>query len=255
MAGSLGYTMIDGSNESICENYLSINITNNNDVLHKYNTLFESYKKMIIPSDSDSIEDIKNKFDISSINFLENVLKIKKEIKKLHEELKFTLDKMGEVYNEINELEKIKQTYIDANKLLDKYLVFSMKRENDTSEKTQRDLIDNIKLKDERINFINSILYDKKIILEENENKKINLIEKIKLLKTIICTNDVTTTISNPVTCFICAENPIECCLNPCGHTFCNSCSARITNQRCYMCRKTIISTTKLFFDNGIIED
>ena len=247
MAGSLGYTMIDGSNESICENYLSINNTNNNDVLHKYNTLFESYKKMIIPSDSDSIEDIKNKFDISSINFLENVLKIKQEIKKLHEELKFTLDKMAEVYKEITELEKIKQTYIDTNKLLDKYLVFT--------EKTQKDLIDNIKLKDERINFINSILYDKKIILEENENKKINLIEKIKLLKTVICTNDITSTNTNPVTCFICAENPIECCLNPCGHTFCKSCSSRITNQKCYMCRKTIISTTKLFFDSGIIED
>ena len=107
---------------------------------------------------------------------------------------------------------------------------------------------------DEKIIAINTLLHDKKIEIEKYEAKKMHLIEEIKLLKAVISTNDVNEQNTNSLKCFICTDNNIECCVNPCGHTFCSSCASKNTTQKCYMCRKTIISTTKLFFDNIVLE-
>jgi hypothetical protein len=255
---SLGFTLLNGATDSACNNFVAItNSTNdddNEDVMHKFNILFESYKNNIIPTDNP--DDSKNVLSSSSINFLENVLQIKSKIKQLHKDQIYILSKISEIDKEIVELENIKQTYIDVNKTLEKYVVSRKFLKTETVEKAKRDVsINEIELKDDKVITIAGILYDKKLTLEEYETKRIKIIEEIALLKTIICTNDVTSNNTNAVaTCFICAQQPIECCLNPCGHTFCNGCSSRISNQKCYMCRKTVISTTKLFFDSGIIE-
>ena len=46
--------------------------------------------------------------------------------------------------------------------------------------------------------------------------------------------------------CSICYENEIEYVLYPCGHTFCGKC---ISENECYICRKTNVQKVKLFFN------
>jgi len=252
MSMSLGYTLLDGSNvvTSDTDKFFTIDNTSNDDVMLKYNILFLSYKSKIICSDT---YDNEKNLQLSSINFLENVLKIKKRIKTLHKEYNCILDQISDIDKQIDELDKIRQNYIEINLSLDKYLV----QYNCIKTETKTDIVINeTKIIDDKISTISNILRDNKIILEGYETNKIKLIEEIKLLNNIICTNDVTTKNGNPsFTCFICQDKTVECCLNPCGHTFCSSCSSRITNKTCYMCRTKVTSTTKLFFDNVILDE
>jgi hypothetical protein len=226
---SLGFTLLEGVNaEGVCDTFLKINNSSSNeDVMVKYSILIDSYKNKIIPSS----ENDENNLTITNINFLENVLQIKTKIKSLNRDQNLILDKIMELDREINELEKIKQNSLDLNQQAKKYK--------------------NITVFDTFLNEIADILHDKKQILEENNEKLMKLVEEIKLLKNIIGVNDISPSKNSSIMCFICAEKSIEACLNPCGHTFCNSCVSKIANQRCYMCRKTVISSTKLFFDNG----
>jgi hypothetical protein len=226
---SLGFTLLDGVNaEGDCDTFLKINNSSSNeDVMVKYSILIDSYKNKIIPSS----ENDENNLTITNINFLENVLQIKTKIKSLNRDQNLILDKIMELDREINELEKIKQNSLDLNQQAKKYK--------------------NITVFDTFLNEIADILHDKKQILEENNEKLMKLVDEIKLLKSIIGVNEISPSKNSSIMCFICAEKSIEACLNPCGHTFCNSCVSKIANQRCYMCRKTVISSTKLFFDNG----
>jgi len=251
---SLGFTIIDGtSGEGLCDKFFSINETminnSNTDVMQKYLSLFSEYKKKIFPSDVN--EKNCNDLTVTDINFLENVLQIKNKIKMLHKEHKLILDKIIEVDAEIPELEKIKQNYIEINKSLEKYLPSYNLMKKESIKRDDNSICDE-ENSDENITIIHnitSIIMHKKMKLEEYEKEKMQLFEEIKMLKTVICTDDLTQK-NNESICFICAEESIKCCFNPCGHTFCNSCASRITNKRCYTCRAPVTSTIKLFFDN-----
>ena len=48
-------------------------------------------------------------------------------------------------------------------------------------------------------------------------------------------------------TCAICYDNPVQYCLNPCGHLFCKNCSKKIVNI-CFFCRKPCNSRIKMMF-------
>ena len=49
--------------------------------------------------------------------------------------------------------------------------------------------------------------------------------------------------------CTICFENPINTCIVPCGHTFCSECTTNQIRFQCAVCRTTIISKQKIFFN------
>lgn len=48
--------------------------------------------------------------------------------------------------------------------------------------------------------------------------------------------------------CPVCIERPVNMCLAPCGHTFCDTCTGRDMRFSCPVCRTTIKSKQKLFF-------
>lgn len=48
--------------------------------------------------------------------------------------------------------------------------------------------------------------------------------------------------------CSICVTNKVDICINPCGHTFCQSCTNKM--NRCSMCRGQITTKIKLFLDD-----
>jgi hypothetical protein len=51
----------------------------------------------------------------------------------------------------------------------------------------------------------------------------------------------------NEPLCTICLENMVTHCLNPCGHTYCETCLKRQVSS-CFMCRAPMTSRIKLFF-------
>lgn len=72
-------------------------------------------------------------------------------------------------------------------------------------------------------------------IIEEPEmNDYLLLKEEIKDIKS-----------RNDNICSICYENNINTCCNPCGHLYCNKCIQNTNN--CYICRKNIITTIKIY--------
>ena len=51
----------------------------------------------------------------------------------------------------------------------------------------------------------------------------------------------------NEPLCTICLENMVTHCLNPCGHTYCETCLKRQVSS-CFMCRAPMTSRVKLYF-------
>jgi DNA repair exonuclease SbcCD ATPase subunit len=52
-------------------------------------------------------------------------------------------------------------------------------------------------------------------------------------------------------TCPLCLQRPVTQFMNPCGHTGCDECLAKLsseTRSRCFMCRKHVSSLHKLYF-------
>ena len=47
--------------------------------------------------------------------------------------------------------------------------------------------------------------------------------------------------------CAICYENPVQYCLNPCGHLYCKNCSKKV-GSTCFFCRKHCTNRIKLMF-------
>lgn len=254
---SLRFATVDGKPGAVggtADNFLTIN-NKNEDIIVKYNALFDIYKSMILPEADEADGSDKNRLSLSDVKFLENVMKIKTKIKELHKEHSIIVDKIVETNGQIDELDKIRKNYIEINKILARYMVRYKFLKKEKLEKPERDIAVNettVITDDEKLTTIFDILCDKRKTLEEYQDKGLQILEEIKLLKTIICTNDVTSTTQNSeiTKCSICADKTIESCLNPCGHTFCNSCAVLVSKKNCYFCRKPVTSTTKLFFDN-----
>jgi hypothetical protein len=255
MASSLGYTTLDGSKAKPTDNFHLIN-NGHHSVMHKYLLLLEGYRQEIEPSKDGTTE-----LSLLDINFLENVLKIKTKISLLTEEHKHIVNEIFDIDKEIADLEKTKKNYDEIVTIVDKYvenyktgLIEKAKRDNAQESLHYSPDVLNPTLPDPKLPIINTILYDKKMLLEKYETKKSQLVNEIKILKNIICTSsDISQKEENTLMCFICRDKPVDCCLNPCGHTCCNNCASRLANQQCYICRTRFTSKTKMFFDNGEI--
>ena len=75
---------------------------------------------------------------------------------------------------------------------------------------------------------------------------KINIImlqKKLDILKNKLKNKDLTI-------CSICMEEQIDCAFIPCGHTFCNKCILKISNNsifRCFLCRNEVFQFLKIY--------
>ncbi len=49
--------------------------------------------------------------------------------------------------------------------------------------------------------------------------------------------------------CPVCLDKPVNTCLTPCGHTFCDGCTGRDVRFSCPVCRTSIKSKQKLYFN------
>jgi hypothetical protein len=49
--------------------------------------------------------------------------------------------------------------------------------------------------------------------------------------------------------CPVCFDDPINICLVPCGHTFCNNCVANNIRLQCAVCRTNVTSKQRIFFN------
>ena len=76
-------------------------------------------------------------------------------------------------------------------------------------------------------NIINKDIINKEIIL--NLKKEIDNNKKIDNL------------------CSICLENKINICCIPCGHTYCDKCIRSTYAYNCFICRKNITNTVKIY--------
>ena len=229
--------------------------------------LFEKYKNdlELIYNDC-KLEENETKFTYENINFLNNVLEIKKKILILNNKYKEYLEKSKNIENELIKLEELKNTYNIFNNLYselikDDYLInvnIETKKKKDDSlyEKIidkhneylnikDKKLINNI-ISDEKLLNMNTIIQNKKDKLKKNEEEISKILNKIKILKETINTQDITIEDSKNVICSICDTNKIEYCINPCGHSYCKECCDRAT-LTCHTCSGTVTNKIKLF--------
>lgn len=54
--------------------------------------------------------------------------------------------------------------------------------------------------------------------------------------------------ILNSYLCFVCLANPVDVCLNPCGHVLCSACTRKI-GSTCPYCRTNYQSQIKLYLN------
>lgn len=66
-------------------------------------------------------------------------------------------------------------------------------------------------------------------------------LQRLRSVYKILKTSDST------FACPICLKTQVECFMNPCGHTYCNSCVQR-AEDKCFICRKSYTRIHNLFF-------
>ena len=124
-------------------------------------------------------------------------------------------------------------------KKLDLIIQFIRELDKDCNDQETEELLNNLKI------LSNKIENDKNIIIARTEYIKcrkdiennLNLIKKINSLN-----------MSN--TCPLCLTNQVNIYLNPCGHTCCEECYGRLSNNenKCFLCRSNIMSKNPLYF-------
>ena len=101
-------------------------------------------------------------------------------------------------------------------------------------------IIENIKKYTEKLN-------DNDKLSEAKNNYTKMRIEMVKYLNVIKKLNSVNVT----NTCPTCLTNPVNIYLNPCGHTLCDDCYNRISNdneRKCFLCRTRVMNKSPLYF-------
>lgn len=211
-----------------------------------------------------------NEFTNENINFLMNVVDIKKQILQLNNKYKLHLEKSKNIQNEISRIEKTKESYNIFTNLYDELLYSESKYseikpqieiESDLKIKVLSDIfiyenkikecnqLSNSDLKNDKLIIMNIILGEKLNLLVKNEETISEILKKISILKEIINIKDITKeNIENTViSCSICDTDKIEYCIVPCGHSYCKECCLRAKNS-CHTCRGHVKDRIKLFF-------
>lgn len=213
-------------------------------MMSKFNRLNEQYNqknKTLYNNILDS--DIDNMLNFNEQNVSQMINDIINEIDIIHKNID-TLNKKINEYNgykkdceeTINFLTKFFKSHTNLISKIERY----PNLQNDLS-------LDNgikIELKLKLENLLENIIDHIENIESEikKHNDKINIFKKF-ILKCINIDNKNYHNI-----CTICLSNKINICLNSCGHTFCSSCVDKM-NDKCGMCRSSIISKIKMFIE------
>lgn len=224
-------------------------VTNNEELMAKFNILNEQYNKMaeekymINNSFFESDDNILNLNEEKIFNMIHNanscIKKINEQNRKIHE----TLDEYDILIKKCKELTdsmtKLSENYNDliskSNELHEGKIILEVKKQlYDISSKNNIDsLRSNIEW-----------LRNKKLDELNNNNNKIN-----KFSKLVRSSLDASECNKKQNMCNVCVTNQINICLNPCGHTFCSVCVDKMNNS-CAMCRKYIQNKIKIFLDD-----
>jgi len=114
-------------------------------------------------------------------------------------------------------------------------------------------IVDPLKLRGQlfsiKSEYMNSLcdIYEKVTIKVDEETFKMKKItDFIDLYKKTIISCDTNKKILSKYNCTICYENEVTMCIQPCGHTFCVSCTEKITN-RCFVCNGQVTAKFKMY--------
>lgn len=217
-----------------------------NMMMDKFNKLNEKY--------NNSVE---NSFSVVS-EYQYDILNLK------NEDLMYFLNKAK------SELRTCKNNMNNINKELGNYGVFleninNLKKSTETTNKIYDNLLlksDTILIKNRSSLTKNFYLSEKEILINDLKNEIEQKIENLKeefsknlnfivRFKQLLLKASPDEKIKNY--CNICATNKINICVNPCGHTFCQSCADKMNN--CGMCRGNIISKIKLYIEESQEDD
>ena len=84
-------------------------------------------------------------------------------------------------------------------------------------------------------------------MVEDNYKKLVQAYRRFAILRDVVTmSRSLLAQESEPI-CSICLDESVSYALTPCGHTLCQTCMRRQTNQ-CFMCRVPIRDKVKLFF-------
>ena len=250
------------------------------DLIPSYNTIDKEFNIKTNEFNSDQVfskiqKEKEEELTDQDIDFLKNVCKIKIKIDSLNLEINEIYKKNKNLKDYTEELEELKIMIHQCNETVDtcndKYRGLVMKKYNDAllenllcsgmskyeeaeeyatlKTNIEKPEIPKTLLNKENMNQINSI----NVILEKNKNtyseaeyKICEILEKIKMLKKIISTDDITK--NEPfqkILCSVCNEKQIEFCMDPCGHCVCKDCSKKILTK-CHTCKVGINNKIKL---------
>jgi hypothetical protein len=179
------------------------------------------------------------------IDFLQQFMNIKKKISNLKRDYKDLSETNQKIENYIQELEEMKKTLRETQKKYDDLV------NNIIPQYHPDSLLKTNEKENEQIAKIQEIMDQKNTILKENTKKLIDISENMNLLRQMISIEELLSEEekkeNNHPSCNICFENPIQFCLNPCGHTFCLSCTTQI-KDKCHICRGEARNKIKLYY-------
>jgi hypothetical protein len=213
----------------------------NNDMIIDNSNVMKNFDKLVTIYSSELYYPIEKKeekdFTEKDIDFLGNVIIIKKKISNLNNNYIICIEEEKLIKKKIEKIESLKKSYMEIVNSFD--LIIN----------TDNSCIGDDIIKDEKLIKINDKLKNLIIQKELNEEKIRKLLEEMNLLKKIICIKDFTNEDnSKNILCIICENKNIEYCIDPCGHCFCIDCCERL-NNKCHMCRGQVYSQIKLYFN------
>lgn len=221
-----------------------LNETDYNQMMDKFNKLNEVYSSNLEKSDINILEkkysiiDSKEEDLMYFIDIAKSDLTLtRNNIEEINSQLKSNDDLL-------NDLNNLKKSMNETNKIYKNILSKAYFIEYEMKNKTKlpenfysTELVNLFELSKSEIEIKNEIL----------KEELFKHIDKISKFKKLLIKASPDLKIGN--ICGVCITNKINICMNPCGHTFCNSCADKMNN--CGMCRANISSKIKLFLDDN----
>jgi len=228
-----------------------------------------NYQNNILESKKDTLIKLEN------IDFINNVLKIKMELIELTKINKKNIDEKENLEGDIIKIEAMIEYYnlfnislceifkkesddnnsiftndkdLDMIPVITSIYGYNNKLNKNENKDNNQENKKNIEKYDIKMEYIENLLFKKIKLLNSKKEAIYEIYNKIKILKEVINTNDVTLENNISMLCCICNENNIQYCINPCGHTFCKNCSDRIS-KTCHICRANCEKKILLFFN------
>ena len=207
--------------------------TNNLDVIQSYQTELKNYNTKFFIDNTDNLLE-------TELDFITNVLLINNKIAIFSEKIQVNIiliEKEQEIVKNID-------NFISSLKLVSFVqlgIIVTMEHNNREDELLEYKY-KLTQIKSEKLNQIQKLIFDNcQLLLKKNFLKKM-----VKLTKTDVDSENINDIDCWSITCTICDANNIKYCINPCGHTFCEGCSSKLS-KTCHICRGNITDKIKIF--------